>query len=114
VVTYIGLIRNDSQGRAVLSVEYRDSEGNAENKLREIAREARQKWQIDAIAITHRVGKLNVGDINLAIAVASPHRLEGFAACQYVIDQFKESLPTKKTETYRDVSVHDEEKNVPS
>ncbi|OIP27042.1 MAG: molybdenum cofactor biosynthesis protein MoaE [Chloroflexi bacterium CG08_land_8_20_14_0_20_45_12] len=102
VVTYIGLIRNYSQGRPVLSVEYQDSKGNAENTLQEIASEARQRWQIDGIAITHRVGKLKVGEINLVVAVASPHRSEGFAACQYVIDQFKERLPTKKTETYQD------------
>ena len=102
VVTYIGLIRNYSQGRPVLSVEYQDSKGNAENTLQEIASEARQRWQIDGIAITHRVGKLKVGEVNLVVAVASPHRSEGFAACQYVIDQFKERLPTKKTETYQD------------
>ena len=102
VVTYIGLIRNYSQGRPVLSLEYQDSKGNAENTLQEIASEARQRWQIDGIAITHRVGKLKVGEINLVVAVASPHRSEGFAACQYVIDQFKERLPTKKTETYQD------------
>jgi molybdopterin synthase catalytic subunit len=105
VVTYIGLIRNYSQGSAVLSVEYRDSKGNVENKLQKIAREAEQRWQIDGIAITHRVGKLKVGEINLVVAVASPHRSEGFAACQYVIDQFKERLSTKKTETYQDGEV---------
>ena len=105
VVTYVGLIRSYSQGRAVLSVEYDDTERNAENTLHEIAREARQLWQIENIAITHRVGKLKVGEINLVVAIASAHRREGFAACQYVIDQFKERLPTKKTETYRNESV---------
>jgi molybdopterin synthase catalytic subunit len=105
VVTYVGLIRNYSQGKAVLSVEYDDSEGNAENRLQEIAREARQRWQIENIAICHRVGKLKVGEINLVVAIASAHRSEGFAACQYVVDHFKERLPTKKTETYQDSSV---------
>jgi molybdopterin synthase catalytic subunit len=105
VVTYIGLIRNYSQGKPVLSVEYRDSKENAENRLQEIAREAEQRWQIDGIAVTHRVGKLKVGEINLVVTVASSHRSEGFAACQYVIDQFKERLPTKKTETYQDGEV---------
>jgi molybdopterin synthase catalytic subunit len=105
VVTYIGLIRNYSQGKPVLSVEYRDSKENAENRLQEIAREAEQRWQIDGIAVTHRVGKLMVGEINLVVAVASAHRGEGFAACQYIIDQFKERLPTKKTETYQDGEV---------
>jgi len=102
VVTYVGLIRNQSQGRPVLSVEYQDSDGKAVDTLREIASEANKGWQIENIAISHRTGKLMVGDINLVIAVASAHRSEGFAACQYLIDQFKERLPTQKTETYRD------------
>jgi len=105
IVTYVGLIRNYSQGKAVLCVEYRDPEGNAENKLQEIAREARQRWYIEAIAITHRIGKLKVGEVNLVVAVASAHRSEGFTACQYVIGQFKERLPTEKTETYQNSSV---------
>ncbi|MFC1965134.1 molybdenum cofactor biosynthesis protein MoaE [Chloroflexota bacterium] len=105
VVTYIGLIRDYSQDKPVLSVEYRDSQGNAENTLQEIASEARHKWQIENISISHRTGKLRVGEINLVVAVASAHRSEGFAACQYAIDQFKQRLPTRKTETYHDGSV---------
>jgi len=102
VVTYVGLIRNQSQGRPVLSVEYQDSDGKAVDTLREIASEANKGWQIENIAISHRVGKLMAGDINLVIAVASAHRGEGFAACQYIIDQFKERLPTQKIEKYQD------------
>ncbi len=89
VVTYVGLIRDHSHGKSVLSVEYKDSKGTAENKLPEIASEIRQKWQINNLAICHRIGKLEVGDINLVVAIASAHRQEGFAACQYAIDQFK-------------------------
>jgi molybdopterin synthase catalytic subunit len=111
VVTYVGLIREYSQGKLVLSVEYRDPEGNAKNTLREIASEVRQKWQVDKIAISHRVGKLMVGETNLVVAVASAHRSEGFAACQYAIDQFKQRLPTKKTECYKDGTVWIEDKN---
>jgi len=109
VVTYIGLIRDYSQGKPVLSVEYQDSKRNAESTLQEIAKEARQRWQIENIAISHRIGKLKVGEINLVVAVASAHRREGFAACQYAIDQFKQGLPTKKTETYQDGSVNVDE-----
>ena len=109
VVTYIGLIREYSQGKPVLSVEYQDSKGSAESTLQEIANETRHRWQIENIAISHRIGKLRVGEINLAVAVASAHRGEGFAACQYVIDQFKLRLPTKKTETYHDSSVRIDE-----
>ena len=105
VVTYIGLIREYSQGKPVLSVEYQDSKGNAESTLQEIASETRHRWQIENIAISHRIGRLRVGEINLVVAVASAHRGEGFAACQYAIDQFKLRLPTRKTEAYNDGSV---------
>jgi molybdopterin synthase catalytic subunit len=102
VVSYVGLIRNSSQGKAVTSVEYEDTRGNAAQRLGEIAQEIRQKWPIEKIAVWHRVGKLKVGDINFLVAVASAHRQEGLAACSYTVDRFKELLPTKKTETYAD------------
>ncbi len=105
VVIYIGVIRDYSQGKPVLSVEYKDPDGTAENRLREIAREVRQNWQVDNIAISRRIGKLKVGDINIVIAIASAHRQEGFAACQYAIDRFKQITPTQKKETYQDGSI---------
>ena len=105
VVTYIGLIRNYSRGKSVLSVEYEDVGGKAEKRLQEIAGEIKQKWQISNVAIYHRIGQLKVGDINLVVAIAAAHREEGFAACQYAIDQFKQKLPTRKKETYEDGSI---------
>ena len=104
VVTYVGLIRNHSHDKQVLSVEYKDSKRTAENELQEIANKIRQKWQVNNLAICHRIGKLEVGDINLVVAIASAHRQEGFAACQYAIDQFKQKLPTQKKEIYEDGS----------
>jgi molybdopterin synthase catalytic subunit len=102
VVTYVGLIRDRSHGKPVLSVEYRDPQRNAATILQEIASEARRKWRVENIAISHRIGKLRVGEINLVIAIASAHRREGFTACRYVIDMFKQRLPTSKVETYQD------------
>ena len=104
VATYIGLIRNNSKGKKVLSVEYSDPDGSAENILQQIVDDAGKKWQLNAMTIYHRIGKLRVGDINLVVAVATGHRVEGFAACQFAIDQFKDRLPTKKRETYTDGS----------
>ena len=104
VVNYVGLIRESSRGKSVLSVEYRDPEGSAEKGLEQILSDAKRRWAVNSIAIGHRIGKLKVGDINLVVAVASAHRQEGFAACQYIIDQFKERLPTHKVETYQDGS----------
>ncbi|MFC1940901.1 molybdenum cofactor biosynthesis protein MoaE [Chloroflexota bacterium] len=109
VLAYIGFIREYSRGKQILSVEYQDAKGTAENSLREIASEVRQKWPVENIAICHRVGRLKVGDINLVIAVASAHRQEGFAACQYAIDRFKQKLPTRKKETCQDGSIWLEE-----
>jgi len=103
IIAYIGLIRNTSQhGKPVFSVEYGDADGTAEAKLQGIADDVKEKWPINDMAFVHRIGKLNVGDNNLVIAVAASHRQEGFAACQYAIDQFKEKLPTSKKETYLD------------
>ena len=105
VLTYVGLIRQQSHGKPVHTVKYEDSQGKAESRLREIADEIRQKWPVNNVAIQHRVGTLKVGDINLVVAIAAAHRPEAFAACQYAIDQFKEKLPTHKTETYEDGAV---------
>ena len=102
VAIYVGLIRDDSHGKPVLSVEYEDTEGTAEKRLKQIASEIRQRWPVNNIAIRHRVGKLKVGDINFLVAIATAHREEGLAACRYAVDRFKEIMPTKKTETYTD------------
>jgi len=102
VVTYVGLIRDNSRSKSVLSVEYSDPGGTAEAGLQQIIDEAMGKWRLNEMAIYHRIGTLKVGDINLVVAIAATHRGEGFAACQYTIDRFKEKLPTRKKETYLD------------
>jgi len=107
VVTYVGLIRDHSRGKQVQSVAYEDVSGKAEKRLQEIAEEIKRKWPVDNVSIYHRVGTLKVGDINLVVAIAAAHRKEGFAACQYAIDRFKQKLPTQKKETYLDGSVYE-------
>ena len=100
VATYVGLIRDNSKGKRVASVTYKDIDGTAAGKLSAIADEARLKWPLENVSITHRIGKLKVGDINLVIAIAAGHRKEGFAACRFIVDEFKKKLPTQKTEAY--------------
>jgi molybdopterin synthase catalytic subunit len=102
IIAYIGLIRDNSKDKNVVSVEYTDADGKAKAKLEKIVEAAGEKWPINDMAIVHRVGKLNVGDNNVIIAVSAGHRQEGFAACQFAIDKFKEELPTAKKETYTD------------
>jgi molybdopterin synthase catalytic subunit len=106
VATYVGLIRNNSHDKQVASVEYTDPKGTAKAELERIAGEIRRQWQVEGIAICHRIGKLEVGDINFLVAIAAAHRQEGFAAASYAVDRFKELMPTRKKETYRDGSTH--------
>ncbi len=86
-------------------MEHKDAKRTAENELQEIASRIRQKWQINNLAICHRIGKLKMGDINLVVTIASAHCQEGFAVCQYAINQFKQKLSIQKRKTYEDGSI---------
>jgi molybdopterin synthase catalytic subunit len=105
VATYVGLIRDNSRGKSVFSVEYSDNDGKAAEKLDAIAKEIKRKYPINNVVIYHRIGKLKVGDVNLVVAVAASHRAEGLAAVSYAVDVFKERLPTAKKETYTDGTI---------
>ena len=100
VAAYVGLIRDSSHGKKVLSVEYRDADGKAAERLQAIAGEIKQKWPVNKVAFYHRVGVLKVDDINLVVAVSAGHRREAFAALRFAINSFKKRLPTSKKETY--------------
>ena len=102
VVTYVGLIRDNSHGKAVKTVSYRDDSGQAVDVLRGIIREALSRWELNAMAIYHRIGILNVNDCNLVVAIGAGHRGEGLAACAFAVDEFKARLPTTKLEEYSD------------
>lgn len=105
VVTYVGLIRDNSRGKAVFSVEYTDVDGKAADRLHEIALQIKRKYPVNNVVIYHRVGKLKVGDINLVVAIAAAHRTEALAAVGYAVDLFKDRLPTAKKETYLDGTI---------
>ena len=105
VATYVGLIRDNSRGKAVLSVEYTDADGKAAARLENIAQEIKRKYPVNNVVIYHRIGVLKVGEINLVVAVAAAHRTEGIAAVAYAVDLFKDRLPTAKKETYTDGTI---------
>lgn len=102
VVTYVGLIRDNSRGKSVKSVEYHDLDGRAEERLEAIAEEIKKEFPVNSVVIYHRTGVLKVGDINLVVAIGAAHRGEGLAAVGRTIDLFKDKLPTSKKETYTD------------
>jgi len=102
VVTFIGWVRNHTEGKRVLALEYEAYKDMAERKLTEIGAEIEQKWNLNRVAIVHRVGHLKVGETSVVIAVAAPHRAEAFEACRYAIDRIKEIVPIWKKDIYED------------
>ena len=101
VVTFIGTTRDTNVGRDVLYLEYEAYSPMAETKLAEIANEVLDKYGVSNTAIVHRVGRLEIGEASLVVAVASPHRNDAFAACQYCVDRIKETVPIWKKEVFR-------------
>ena len=100
VVTFLGTTRDNTGHRKVLHLEYEAYRPMADKKLAEIAREVGERWSVEDVAIAHRLGRLEVGDISLVVSVASPHRREAFAACQYVVDRVKQTVPIWKKEFF--------------
>jgi molybdopterin synthase catalytic subunit len=100
VLLFLGIVRDLNEGRAVGHLEYDAYVPMAERLLAEIAREAEQRWDVGSISVTHRVGRLEIGEASVAIAVAAPHRGEAYAASRYVIDEIKKRVPIWKREGY--------------
>ena len=102
VVTFLGTTRRTSMGKTVLYLDYEAYRPMALRKLRAIAVEVTEKWPVQDVSIFHRIGRLEIEDISLVVAVASPHRKEAFQACGYVVDRIKEEVPIWKKEFYED------------
>jgi molybdopterin synthase catalytic subunit len=102
VVTFVGIVRGFSEGRKVLYLEYEAYKEMAEKKLAEVGQEISRRWPTVKVAVTHRVGHLEVGEAAVVIAVAAPHRGEAFEACKYAIDRLKEIVPIWKKEVWED------------
>ncbi len=102
VLLFWGVVRNENDGREVNGLEYEAYAEMAEAKLREIVAEAAQRWSVGEIAVVHRIGKLNVGEASVGIAVAAPHRAEAYEASRYVIEELKRRVPIWKREHYLD------------
>ncbi len=103
VVVMSGVVRNHSAGRAVMALEYQAYEPMALAVFRQIAAQIYQTWPlVNRVVIHHRIGRLQVGEISVLVAIGCPHRSEAFAACQYAIDTLKHSAPIWKKEWYDD------------
>ena len=100
VATFLGTVRNRSRERNVLYLEYEAYEGMAEQTMAELADELAERHELLAVAIHHRVGRVEIGEPSVAIAVSSPHRAEALAACKEAIDTLKGRVPLWKKEVY--------------
>jgi len=105
IVTFDGCVRNQSRGRSTLYLDYEAYESMALAKMREIAAEVHTKFQIDRVAIAHRLGRLEIGETSVFIAISAPHRAAGFEACRFAIDTLKRSVPIWKKEYFEDGAV---------
>ena len=100
IATFLGTTRIVSRGRTVVHLEYESYEGMAEQVMADIAEELRGRYELCAVAIHHRVGRVGIGETSVAIAVSAPHRHDALAACREAIDALKELVPLWKKEVY--------------
>ncbi|MCI4667269.1 MAG: molybdenum cofactor biosynthesis protein MoaE [Bacteroidia bacterium] len=102
---FVGTVRNQTKGKAVVRLDFEAYKPMALKEMTKIAEQAAEKWPVDKIAIYHRVGSLDIGDIAVVIAVSTPHRQASFEACKYAIDTLKETVPIWKKEIFEDGEV---------
>jgi len=105
IVTFDGCVRNHSHGRRTLFLDYEAYESMALLKMREIAGQIHEQFPIHLVAIAHRLGRLEIGETSVFIAVSSAHRPAAFEACRFAIDTLKRTAPIWKKEYFEDGAV---------
>jgi molybdopterin synthase catalytic subunit len=99
ICVFFGVVRDHAlSGKATRFLDYEAFQEMAEAKMAEIAGEIRQRWGIEHVAMTHRTGRLAIGEASVVIAVGTPHRKQAFEACEYAIDRLKAEVPVWKKE----------------
>ena len=98
IVVFEGVVRDNARGKQVRYLEYDVYPEMAVQQIREILAEAERRWNVDRVAVAHRIGRLEIGEASVIIVVATPHRAEAFEACRYIIDTLKTTVPIWKKE----------------
>jgi molybdopterin synthase catalytic subunit len=110
VNTFIGTVRNNTSGNKVIRLEYEAYEPMAISEIQKIIDRTTEQWKLTGFAVSHRVGVLQPGEIAVVVAVSTPHRKDSFAACQFIIDTLKQTVPIWKREFFENgdewVSAH--------
>ncbi len=101
VVSFAGVVRDHDHGRAVVSLDY-EAHPSAVDVLKQVAEEVMEDPHVYAVAVSHRVGSLGIGDVALAAAVSCAHRGEAFEACRWLVDEAKARLPIWKHQRFAD------------
>ena len=105
IVTFDGFVRNQSHGRPTLYLDYEAYESMALAKMKEIGGALHEQFPIHRVAIVHRLGRLQIGETSVFIAVSAPHRAAAFDACRFAIDTLKRTVPIWKKEYFQDGAV---------
>jgi len=105
VVTFDGCVRNHSRGRRTLYLDYEAYEAMALAKIRAISEQIHEKFHIHRVAIAHRLGRLEIGETSVFIAISSEHRPAAFEACRFAIDTLKRTVPIWKKEYFGDGAI---------
>jgi molybdopterin synthase catalytic subunit len=103
-VLFLGTVRDLTGEQVTVCLDYEAYGPMAEKKLAEIEAEVRRRWPVGGVALVHRLGRLAVGEVSVAVAVSCPHRAEAFDACRFAIDALKELVPIWKKENAPDGS----------
>lgn len=105
IVTFDGTVRNQAQGKRVTHLLYQVYAEMATREMEKIRQEAMRRWSLHRVAIVHRVGRVEIGESSVLIAVSAPHRQAALEACRFAIDTLKASVPIWKKEYYEDGEV---------
>lgn len=100
IVTFIGTTRDNNEGRRVIALDYEAYPEMAEKELARLGEEAKRKWNIQRMAIAHRIGPVQITEPSVIIAVSAAHRADAFAACRFAIEEIKKSVPIWKKEVF--------------
>src|SRR5882672_6577960 len=104
VVLFLGTVRDLTGERVTVALDYEAYPAMAEKKMAEIEADTRARWPVGEMAMVHRLGRLETGEVSVAVAVSCPHRAEAFEACRHAIDRLKELVPIWKKDNRPDGS----------
>ncbi len=101
IVTFVGTVRDRARGRSIRHLEYEAYPAMAESEMAKIVTEARERYAVSAMALVHRTGILQIGEVAVGVAVAAPHRRAALEACGFAIEELKRTVPIWKKEVFQ-------------